>query len=93
MNELEASKAIKEVVSWVKSGKQDPLNGIEEIEFILEQVKNCSIPDVSTRTYSQNEVNNLLEEIASKFDNRKLYGTSVGGREWYASEVRKFKKS
>jgi len=39
----------------------------------------CNIHDVSTRTYSQDDVNELLEKIANKFQNRKLYGTSVGG--------------
>lgn len=62
----------------------------------MENTKNeqqCAIHDVSTRTYSQNEVNELLEKIAHKFENRKLFGTSVGGCDWYANEVRKFKRS
>lgn len=59
----------------------------------LKTEQQCAIHDVSTRTYSQNDVNELLEKIANKFQNRKLYGTSVSGREWYANEVRKYKRS
>ena len=30
---------IKKVIKWVKANKQDPMNGIEEIELILNQTK------------------------------------------------------
>lgn len=38
MNDMdieEKIEAIKEVILWVKTNKQSPLNGVEEIEFIL----------------------------------------------------------
>jgi hypothetical protein len=39
MSEEEKINAIKEVLQWVKSGKQDIENGMEEIDFILNQNK------------------------------------------------------
>ncbi len=38
MTKDEAIEAIKEVIDWVNSEKQDPLNGIEEIEFIISEI-------------------------------------------------------
>lgn len=39
MSKEEKINAIKEVIKWVKSGKQDIENGLEEIDFILNQNK------------------------------------------------------
>ena len=50
MTKSEQIKAIKEVVNWVKEKKQDPLNGIEEIEFILEQGQSLPIDSVSQQS-------------------------------------------
>jgi hypothetical protein len=37
MSKEEKLNAIKEVIQWIKSGKQDIENGLGEIDFILNQ--------------------------------------------------------
>lgn len=57
MNDTERKEAIKEVLKWVKSGKQDLQNGSEEIDtinYIYEQdkVKKLHTEDVNNNKVS-----------------------------------------
>jgi len=37
MNNEEKLEAIKEVIKWIESGKQDLENGLDEIDFIINE--------------------------------------------------------
>ena len=71
MNQEEATKAIKEVIRWVKTTKQTPINGIEEIDHILKLLANSSsdIHNVSERKFN---IHNCINEICSSLDGHYL---------------------
>lgn len=62
----------------------------EDAQNYIAQLKSKDL--LSIKENMVEEINEILENIAIKFDKRKMFGTTVVGCDWYANEVRKYKK-
>ena len=64
MTNKEKKQAIKEVLQFVKTGKQDLLNGVDEIEFINQIFLSTQNFELKRSDLIENKKNILINEIS-----------------------------